>query len=255
MLTSVADYEYVDWESPILNDADSPGGDIMPVVSAHPLRNEDFCYIYEAERQLYYGGWNDGYYVGQYSITPSISGQYALRNYFGYLSGDWVRKYTNHWSMKGLLTKMNSLSSSDWIKCGPSNDLGTAIYGAISNYVPDSQIVDCSVLDVQLGDKIDDELMQRMYGVLGQVRIVNVPASTERIDPNSAAVPALGLWNFTGTRHYQNYDEDGQLTSDSQSAVEISSGYAWNTIGAPIRGLDTSDYLCWKDYHWQTTTL
>jgi len=94
MLTSTTDYEYVDWENPILNDAESPRGKIMPTEDqlsiGHALRYEDFCYLYESLRQLYYGGWNNLTYITPYNIMPSLSGQYQLRSMLGYLSGDWV---------------------------------------------------------------------------------------------------------------------------------------------------------------------
>lgn len=52
MLTSTTDYDYVDWEVPVLNDAESPRGLIMPTEDelsvGHALRNEDFCYLYES---------------------------------------------------------------------------------------------------------------------------------------------------------------------------------------------------------------
>ena len=46
MLTSTTDYDYIDWEDPVLNDAESPKGLIMPIEdelsAGHALRYEDF---------------------------------------------------------------------------------------------------------------------------------------------------------------------------------------------------------------------
>ena len=89
--------------------------------------------------------------------------------------------------------------------------------------------------------------MVKMYDILGQVRIVNVPTSIVRLDQQSNYVPALGLWHFTGTYHYQGFNESEQLTSDNTTAVDINTGYEYNTAGAPIVHSNTggaSESLC-----------
>lgn len=259
MLTSTTDYDYVNWEVPVLNDAESPRGLIMPtedeLSAGHALRNEDFCYLYESLYQLIYGGWPGTNYLLPYDITPSISGQYSLRRTLGYLSGDWVQKYDTYRSLKPLLTKKNSLvASSGWTYIGTNI---RNIYTSITSYIPNTDIVNCSGLDIELEEKpIDDQLMVKMYDILKQVRIVNVPTSYCRIDQSSPSVPSLGLWHFTGTWHYQSFNTSGQLTSDNQRPVNNSTGYNTNTAGAPITpGFNYLEYLCGKNYHYGTKTI
>ena len=228
MLTSTTEYDYIDWEDPILNDAESPQGNIMPIEdqlsAGHALRYEDFQYLYEAITQIQYNGVDlyDGTLTK--AFEPSISAQNYIARRVRYLSCYFQSGMLSSSVFQWMCIRDGEIQAEDWWVLGTSDSQwnNRPWVSGLKLKIPETALIDCSGLDIDLDpDVIDDELMMAMYGVLSNAWIYNVTMSFQSITNWGSGRPELGPYSFSGTKHNIRYNEDGTEQSHNTQYFSV----------------------------------